>query len=130
MHLHHTCELLLKIYHTLDMSQISAENLNHYTVVYGLTCRRLEDGVAGHWDTHWRSMKDCFRDICALDASYKRDKGYCIAEFDNPEASTINTVKSTKDPGLYFRCGGPHLQNRCTKHRYQPNYRLQNTLYA
>ena len=43
-----------------------------------------------------------------------------IADFDAPEASTINEVKSTKNPGLCFRCSGPHFQNRCTKHRNQP----------
>ena len=29
-------DLLSKIYHTSDMSRISAEGTNHYTVVYGL----------------------------------------------------------------------------------------------
>ena len=35
MYLHHVNELLSKIHHVTDMSQIPAERLNHYIVVYG-----------------------------------------------------------------------------------------------
>ena len=47
MFLHHASELLLKIYHTSDMSQISAEGLNHYIVMYGLNSRKLRENVLG-----------------------------------------------------------------------------------
>ena len=36
MYLHCASELLTKIHHMTDMSQILARGLNHYTVVYGL----------------------------------------------------------------------------------------------
>ena len=45
-------------------------------------------------------MEDCLRDIHAYGAGCERAKGYGRAEFDAPEASTINEVKSIKDPGL------------------------------
>ena len=75
----------LKIHHLLDMSQISVECLNHYCVVYGLNLRKLKDSVVGHWSVHWKSIEDCFRDICTFGVGYKRAKGYCRAEFDTPE---------------------------------------------
>ena len=34
MYLHHASELLSKIQHKMDMSQITVEGLNHYTMVY------------------------------------------------------------------------------------------------
>ena len=63
----------------------------------------------------WRSVEDCFRDICAFGAGYKRAKGYGRAEFDAQEASTINEVKSKKDPGPCLDVVDPtskmHAQN-------------------
>ena len=60
-------------------------------------------------------MEDCFRDICAFCAGYKRAKGYDRAEFDASKASIINEVKSKNDQGPCFICSGPHFQNACTK---------------
>ena len=99
------------------MSQISEGGLNHYTVMNGVNCRKVKDSFAGHWSVHYRSMKDCFNDIHIFGVEYERAKGYCKADFDSPEVSTINKVKSTKDPGLCYRGGGTHFQNRCTKDR-------------
>ena len=62
-YLHHSRELLSKIYHTFDMSRISVEGTNHYAVVYGLKNRKLKDSVVGHQSTQWKMMKKCFRDI-------------------------------------------------------------------
>ena len=47
-YLHCAGDLLSNIYHTSDMSRISAEGTNHYAVVYGLNCWKLKDSVAGH----------------------------------------------------------------------------------
>ena len=127
MYLHHVSELLLKIHHTSDMSQISVEGVNHYTIVYCHNCIKLKDSVVRHCSAHWKSLEDCFTDICTSGVCYERAKGYCRADFDTPGASAINEVKSTKDPGLYIRCSGPHSQSRCTKHRYQSNNKSQST---
>ena len=55
-------------------------------------------------------MEDYFRGIHAFGTGYERTKGYGrAAKFDTPETSTINEVKSTKDPGPCFRRGGPHF---------------------
>ena len=70
-YLHHMCELLSKIYHTSDMSSISAEGTNHYAVAYGLNSRKLKDSIAGHQSTQWRTMEECFRDIHNISAWYK-----------------------------------------------------------
>ena len=48
MYLYCASELLFKIYHTIDMSQIPEEGLNYYTVVNGLNFTKLKDKVAGH----------------------------------------------------------------------------------
>ena len=48
MYLHHASELLLKIYHTSGMSQISLEALDHYTVVYSLKSRNLKESAVEH----------------------------------------------------------------------------------
>ena len=58
MYLHHTSELLSKIYHTLDISEISAGELNHNTMVYGLNYRRLKDSIVGYWSAQWKAMED------------------------------------------------------------------------
>ena len=85
------------------MSQILAENLIHYTVVHSLNFRNLNNSAAEHLSAYWRSMKDCLRDIHAFDVGYKRAKGYCRTDFNAPEPSTINEVKSLQDPGSCFR---------------------------
>ena len=54
-------------------------------------------------------MEDCFRDIYNIDAGYERTIGYCRAAFNTLEASTITEVKTTKEPGLCYTCGGPHF---------------------
>ena len=46
-YLHHVSDPILKIYHTPDMSRISAEGTNHYVVVYGMSGRKLRDSVGG-----------------------------------------------------------------------------------
>ena len=108
---------LMKCIHTMQVSFI--ENQPHVrhvsdvsggsdcTMEYGLNCRKLKDSVVGHQTMHWKSMEDCFRDICPLGVGYERTKGYCRADFDTPEVSTINEVKSTKDLGPCFRCIRP-----------------------
>ena len=74
-------------------------------VVYGLNCKRLKYSVAGQY---WKSMEDCFRDICTFGAGYERTKGYSRADFNVPETSAVNICKSTKDPGPCFGCSGSH----------------------
>ena len=54
---------LSKVHHISDMSQISAEGLNHYAVVCGLNNRKLKESIAGHQSAQWKSKADCFRDI-------------------------------------------------------------------
>ena len=78
MYLHHVSEFLSKIYHTSDMSRISVEGLNHYTVVYGLNCRRLKDSVVSHWSMQWKTMENCLKDISTIGADTKELKA--IAE--------------------------------------------------
>ena len=55
-----------KIYHTFDMSSISVEGSTHYTVVYGLNCRKQKDSVMGHWGVQWRTVEECFRGVVIL----------------------------------------------------------------
>ena len=93
MYLHHASELLQKFHHTSDMSKISAEGLNHYTVVYCLNCRMLKDSVVEHQSAHWKLMEDCFRSIHTFGVDYGRAKGYCRADSDAPEAKSM-----TSDP--------------------------------
>ena len=115
MYLHCTSKLLSQINHTSDMSRILAEGLNHYTVVYGLNCRRLRDNVVVHHSVQWKTMEDCFEDICNIGAGYERAKGYCRADFNTPEASMITEVIATKEPGLCYKCRGPYFQNQLHK---------------
>ena len=60
-----------KIYHTSDMAGTSVEGTSHYTVVYGLNCRKLKDSMAGHGSAQWRTMEEYFRDICNSGVGYK-----------------------------------------------------------
>ena len=103
------------------MSKITAEGLNHYTMVYGLNSRKLRKSVVGHHSVLWRSIEDCFREFHAFDVGYERAKGYGRAELDTKKASTINEVKSKKDAGPCLKCSGPHFQNTCTKYTNQVN---------
>ena len=121
MYLVHTSEHLSNIYYTSDMSRISGDGLNHYTVVYGLNYRRLKDSVVGHHSTQWKMMEDCSRDICNIDAEYERAKGYYRAKLNTQEASMITEVKTTKQPGPCYKFRGPHSQNNCTNHKNDKN---------
>ena len=116
MFLHHASDLLSKIYHTSHMSRILVEGLNHYTVVYGLNCRRLKDSVAGHWNMQWKTMEDCFRNIYISSTGYERAQEYCRADFNIPEASMITELKTTKEPGPCYKSSGSHFQNNYTNH--------------
>ena len=109
------------MYHTLDMSRILTEGLNHYTVVYGLNCGRLKDSVVGHQSTQWKIMEDCFRDICNIGAGCERAKGYCRAKFNTPEASMITKVKIMKEPGSCYNCTN-HKSNNNNKFQKQDNH--------
>ena len=90
MYLHCASDLLSKIHHTSDMSWISVEGLNCSTMVYDLTFRKLRESLVGHQSMLWRSMEDCFIDICEFGTDYKRATAYGRAEFDTQEASTVN----------------------------------------
>ena len=90
MYLHCVNELLSKVCHISDMSEISVEGLNQYTMVYGLNCIRLKDSVAKHWSVWGKKMEDCFKDICDIVAGYERAKGYCRGQSQSQETSTIN----------------------------------------
>ena len=72
------------------------------------------------------TMEDCFRDICNIGVGYKRVKVYCRAAFNTQEASTITEVKTTKEPGPCYKCGGPNFQNNCTSHKSNNSNKFQN----
>ena len=97
MYLHCASELLSKIHHTTDMSQMPAKGLSTYTVVYGLHSTKPKDKVAGHQSTYWNTIKDCFSDIHAFGTGYERVNGYSRVDF-NILASAISEIKSTKEP--------------------------------
>ena len=100
---------LCKNYHTSDMSRISAEGLNHYTVVYGLNCIGLKNSVGAHWTMQWKIIEDCFRYICNIGSRHK-EPCYCWADFNTPEASMITEVKTMKELGLCYKYSRPHFQ--------------------
>ena len=52
------------------MSRNSVEGTNHYAVVYGLNCRKLEDSAAGHRIAQQKMMEKCFRDIHNISVGY------------------------------------------------------------
>ena len=70
-YLYHVSDLLLKIYHTSNMSRISVKDTNHYAVVYGLNCRNPKDSMAGHKNSQWKTVVECFRDIGKIGVGYK-----------------------------------------------------------
>ena len=72
--------------------------------------RKLRESITGHLSAQWRSIKDCFRAICSFGVGLKRAKGY------DREASTVNEVKSNKNPGPHFKCSGFYFQNTCKKY--------------
>ena len=78
MYLHCASELLSKICHTLDKSRISVDSFYNYPIVYGLNCKKLIDSVGGQSSMHWKTMKNCLRDILKIGAGYVRAKS--IAE--------------------------------------------------
>ena len=71
-------------------------------------------------------MEDCFSDIYAFGASYKRAKVYSKADSNAPGAPAVNEIESPKEQGPCFKCGELHLQNRCTKDKGHSNYKFQN----
>ena len=95
-------EHLSQIYHMMGMSQILTERQNHYIMVYGLNTHGLKDEVVGHLSTYARTIEDCFSNIHAVGARYKRVEGYSWADFHATEASG-NEITSTKEPGPYFK---------------------------
>ena len=109
---------------TPEMSLISVKSLKHYNVMYGLNSRKLREGVLGHQSVQWRFIQGCFRDICAFGVDYKRAKGYDRADFNASETSTINEVKSKKDPVSCFKCSGSHFQHTSMKYTNQSNNRF------
>ena len=92
---------------TSDMSRILTEGLNHYTVVFGLNCRRSKDSVVGYWSIQRKIMEDCFRDIWNIGAGYKRAKGYCRAKLNTPEASIITELNTLKDQNCATNLDNP-----------------------
>ena len=64
-------ELLSKLYHAFDMTRFSVEGSDHYAVVYGLNCRKLKDSMVGHQGTQWKTMEECFRNICNIGTGYE-----------------------------------------------------------
>ena len=52
------------------MSQIPAEGLNHYAVVWPMSTK-MKNKVAAHWSTYWNTMEDCFTNIFAYSAGYE-----------------------------------------------------------
>ena len=93
-YLHHVNELLSIIYHTSDMSSILAEDTNHYTVVYGLSCRKLKDNILGNQSREWKTMDGCFRFIHVIVARYEQAKGYCRTKLNIPDTSCITEIKT------------------------------------
>ena len=85
MYLHCASDLLSKIHHMMDMTQILTEGLNHYTMVHGLTSIKLQDKVAGHQSASWKATDDYFSDIHAFSSRYERAKDYSRAYFCTPE---------------------------------------------
>ena len=83
-YLNHVSGLLSKMYHTSDMSSISAKGTNHYEVMCGLNCRKLKDSVAGQRSAQRKMMEECFRDIHNINVGCEGAKGYCRAEFSMP----------------------------------------------
>ena len=112
------------------MFRVSAEGLNHYTVVYGLYCRRLQDSVVDTRTHYWNMMYDCFRGICNIGTGYKGAKGYCRCKYNTPEALTITEVKTTKKPELCYKCRGPHFQSNCTNLMGNNSHKFQNRTLA
>ena len=98
----------------LILAQISAEGLNHYTIVYGLNSTKQTKKVVGHQSVYWKTVEDHLSDLCAFDAGYKIANGYSKTNFTAPGAPAVNEV-IFKEPGPCFRCGVPHFQNRCMK---------------
>ena len=109
------------------MWQISVEGLKYYIVLSGLNCRELKDSVVAHQSAHWRSMKTISEMSVHLVQATKESKAMAELNLMPPEVSTINKVKFTRDSGPCLRCGGPHIQSRCTKYINQPNNRSQST---
>ena len=70
-YLHCVRDPLYKIYHTSDMSRISAEGANHYAVVSGLNRRMLKDDMAGQGSVQWKMMEECYRNIHNTGTGYE-----------------------------------------------------------
>ena len=119
MCLHCARKLLLNIHHNMDMSQILAEGLNYYTVVYGK--------ILINWKTKKQDTKvptgepwKIASTASMLLVPDERPRGYSQADFHAPEVP-INEIKLAKGPALCFKCGGPYFQSRSTKNEICPN---------
>ena len=108
------------------MAQIPAAGLSHYAVVYGLNSTKLKDKVVGYQSAYWNTMDDCFSNICAFGAGYKRAKGYSRMDLDVPKVLVFSEVISTKEAGLCFKFCGLHFQKECTKNKGHSNSKFQN----
>ena len=95
-YLHYASYLLLKIYHTSDMSRISVEGTNYYAVVCGLNHKQLKNSVAGQKSAQWKMMEECFRDIHNISLGYEQAKSQCRAKFSMPYVSGVNEIKAEK----------------------------------
>ena len=113
----HTCTTWVSFclkYTTCWMCRILVVGLNQFAVVYGLTCMKLKDSITGHQNTQWKTMEECFKDICNIGAGYEWAKGYSRAEFSTLDASGIIEIKAVKITGPSYKCRGPHFQHNCT----------------
>ena len=82
-YLHCVSDLLSKIYHTSDMSRISAKGTNHYAVVYGLNSRKLKDSmqeIEACSGRQWRNALEIYitsvQDMCEPRATVELNSVY------------------------------------------------------
>ena len=107
-----------------DISSTLMEGLNHYTVVYGLNCRRLKDSVAGHWNMQWKKWRVASTMFIILVLVQKSQR---LAELiSTPQKHHPALSEDYNELGLCYKCGRPHFQNNCTNHESNNSNKFQN----
>ena len=95
-------------------------------IAYELNPTVLKDKVVAQQSAYRNTLEDCFSDIYAFSVGYERATCFLRVDFNAPGAPAISEVRSTKEPGLCFKCGGLHFHNKYRKNKGHFNSKLQN----
>ena len=94
MYLHRAQDILKHIYHTSNMTSISAIGTNHAKILTGLKDSRLQNKSAKPKAKKWTTMSMVLQDVTDMAVDFKRSCGYSLPTFEVQYVSSTNSSSS------------------------------------